>query len=118
MSLTETTSSRPTDKGRHLREHGYLLLENMLDKELFVEPVLDELAGVVSTVASQWKRQGIIARTWERERLEDQLLALTSASHGEKRAPTAELLHRHKPAEGRHSHVDTDVPGRSLFPAT
>lgn len=82
MSLTETTSSRPTDKGRHLREHGYLLLQNMLDKELFVEPVLDELAGVVSTVASQWKRQGKIARTWERERLEDQLLALTSASHG------------------------------------
>ena len=84
MSLTETTSSRPTDKGRHLREHGYLLLENMLDKELFVEPVLDELAGVVSTVASQWKRQGIIARTWERERLEDQLLALTQRFPREK----------------------------------
>lgn len=84
MSLTETPTSPPTDKGRHLREHGYLVLENVLDRETIVEPVLDELAGVVSTVASHWKQEGVIPRTWERDRLEDQLLALTREVYGKK----------------------------------
>jgi phytanoyl-CoA hydroxylase len=83
MSLTETATSPSTDKGRYLRDHGYLVLENVLDNEKFVEPVLDELAGVVSTVASQWKQEGVVPRTWERERLELQLLALTSQTHGQ-----------------------------------
>ncbi len=82
MSTLDYANRPLTDGPRYLRENGYLVQEGVLDKETFIEPVLDEIAGVVSEVASQWKREGAVPRTWERAPLEEQLLALTHEVHG------------------------------------
>lgn len=75
------TRLRTPSQREQLHERGYLLTESLLDRESFIEPVLEELAGVVSLVASEWERGGVVSRTWERERFEEQLLQLTREVH-------------------------------------
>jgi hypothetical protein len=69
--------------------------------------MLDELAGVVAQVASRWKRSAMISRTWDRESLEGQIVAVTKEVYGN---PALKPLTSHTDITLPKGNIEADTP--------
>jgi hypothetical protein len=66
----------------HYEEHGYVIVEGLLDPDVDLRPVVDEYAGVVDRLAKSWLEEGRITAYDCGQPLADRLLHLLDETEG------------------------------------
>lgn len=63
----------------HFHDHGYLVVENIIDKDLVLKPLVDEYDRVLGQLFESWQTQGLLKNAAGMETFQERILAAYAA---------------------------------------